>query len=125
MTNNIYYIKKGEKFPIHIKLKNQEEDKPLDLSGSVIKFQIKDELKDDFYVVEKEITTESDAHTVGRIQDGEKGEFIVRFTDDDYEKLVVERVYYLVMTWEIPDQDFRKVISSNNNEYLKFMVCIP
>lgn len=125
MTNNIYSIKKGEKFPIHFYVKFKEECKPIDLTGSIIKFQIKDELKDEIFVVEKTITTDTDISTVGQIINAENGEFVVRLTDDDYENLVVERVYYLVITWIVPDEDFVKVISSNGNEYLKFVVCIP
>lgn len=121
----MYTIKKGEKFPIQITVKNSDEDKPIDLTGSVIKFQLKDELKDDFYVIEKIISETSDAYTDGRILDPKKGEFIVRFTDEDYDILVTERVYYLIILWTIPDEDFVKVISSNAGETFKFKVCYP
>lgn len=122
---NIYTIKKGEKYPIKISIKNKDLDAPIDLTKAVIKFQLKDELKDEFCIVEKVLTTDSDVITTGQIVDPEKGEVIVRFTDEDFEKLVVERVYYATIWWEIPDEDFAKVISSNNKDYLKFMVCIP
>ncbi len=125
MTNNIYSIKKGEKYNIFIKVKNRDEDKPIDLTNSVIHFQLKDELKDEFYIIDKTITTETDAYTVGRILNPELGEFTVRFTDEDYDKLVCERIYYLIITWSIPDLDFSKVISSNCSEYFKFKVCYP
>lgn len=125
MTNNIYKIKKGEKFPIYIRIKNRDEDKPIDLTNATIKFQLKDELKDEFNIIEKIITIDSDADTIGRIITPENGELIVRFTDDDYDKLVVERVYYLTIWYEIESQDFAKVISSNGCENFKFIVCIP
>lgn len=121
----MYAIKKGEKFPIQITIKNSDEDKPIDLTGSIIKFQLKDELKDDFFVIEKIITENSEEYDVGRIIDPKNGELILRFTDDDYEKLVYERVYYAVIWWEIPEQDFAKVISSNGSNYFKFIMCIP
>lgn len=121
----MYAIKKGEKFPIQITIKNFDEDEPIDLTGSVIKFLLKDELKDDFYIIEKTISETSDAYTDGRILDPKKGELILRFTDEDFDKLVVERIYYLVLLWTIPDQDFVKVISSNVGDVFKFKVCYP
>ena len=125
MTNNIYKIKKGEKFPIYIKIKNRDEDKPIDLTNAIIKFQLKDELKDEFSVIEKVIDTESDVDTIGRITDPMNGEVIVRFNDDDYDMLVTQRIYYLTIWYEKPDENFAKVISSNACENLKFMVCVP
>lgn len=125
MANNIYCIKKGEKFPISITLHNRDEDIPIDLTNAVIKFQIKDELKDEFYVVNKTITEETDVDTIGRIVDPINGKVIVRLTDGDYENLVCERIYYLTITWEIPDEDFSKVVSSNCDENLLFKVCYP
>ena len=53
---NIYTIKKGEKFPIHITIKNKDLDEPIDLTGSIIKFQLKDELKYEYCVIDKTIT---------------------------------------------------------------------
>jgi hypothetical protein len=125
MANNIYSIKKGEKYPITIKLKNKDLDTPIDLTNAVIKFQIKDELKDEFCIIEKVITIDTDVYTEGRIVDPENGEIIIKFTDEDFDKLIVERIYYITIWWEIPDEDFAKVISSNNKDYLKFMVCVP
>lgn len=125
MANNIYSIKKGEKYPITIKLKNKDLDTPIDLTNAVIKFQIKDELKDEFCIIEKVITIDTDVYTEGKIVDPKNGEIIIKFTDEDFDKLIVERIYYITIWWEIPDEDFAKVISSNNKDYLKFMVCVP
>lgn len=125
MNNNIYTIKKGEKYPIQIKVKNKDLDTPIDLTNAVIKFQLKDELKDEFYIIEKNITTDSDIDMMGRIIDPQNGQLVVKFTDEDFDKLIVERIYYITIWWEIPDEDFAKVISSNNKDYLKFMVCVP
>lgn len=125
MANNIYSIKKGEKYPITIKLKNKDLDTPIDLTNAIIKFQIKDELKDEFCIIEKVITIDTDVYTEGRIVDPKNGEIIIKFTDEDFDKLIVERIYYITIWWEIPDEDFAKVISSNNKDYLKFMVCVP
>lgn len=123
--SNIYTIKKGEKFPIHITIKNRDLDEPINLTGSIIKFQLKDELKDEFFVIEKIIKEDTDISNVGKIIDAENGEVVVRFTDEDFENLVVERVYYATIWWEVPDEDFAKVISSNDKETFRFMVCIP
>ena len=125
MTNNIYKIKKGEKFPILIRIKNGDEDKPIDLTNAVIRFQLKDELRDEFNVIEKEITTETDIATIGKIINPTNGEVIIRLNDDDYKILVTERVYYLTIWYEIPEENFAKVISSNACGNLRFMVCIP
>lgn len=121
----MYTIKKGEKFPILFTIKNSDEDKPLDLSNSVIKFCIKDELRDDFNILEKNISETSDAYTDGRILDPKNGEFIIKFSDDDYDKLVAERVYYLVLYWTIPDEDFVKVISSDGSNVFTIKICYP
>ena len=125
MTNNIYKIKKGEKFPIFIRIKNRDEDKPIDLTNAIIRFQLKDELKDEFNVIEKEISVETDVNTIGRIINPTNGEIIIRLNDDDYDMLITERVYYLTIWYEIPEENFAKVISSNACGNLKFMVCIP
>lgn len=125
MTDNIYTIKKGEKYPILVKVKNSDEDKPIDLTNAQMKVQIKDELKDGFFVIEKIITTESDYYKEGKITSPQDGEFVFRFTDEDFDKLVEERVYYITIWWEIKDENFAKVISSNCKDVLKLIVCIP
>lgn len=122
---NMYTIKKYEKYPIVVRVKNNDEDKPIDLTNARIRFCLKDELKDNFYTIEKVITTESDAYSVGRILDPEKGEFVVRFTDEDFENLVAERIYFCEIWYEKPEEDFSKIISSNCNDYLLFKVCYP
>lgn len=125
MNKNIYTIKKGEKQNILIRFKNRDEDKPIDLSNSIVKVQIKDELKDEFNIIEKVITTTSDAYEIGRILDPEKGEIVFRFTDEDYDKLVCERIYFVIIWWEVPEQDFAKVVSSNGSETFMLKVCYP
>lgn len=122
---NIYTIKKGEKYPIQITIRNRDMDEPIDLTGSTIKFQLKDELKDDFFIIDKVITEETDSYTNGRIIEPQNGKLIVRFTDEDYDKLVIGRVYYITIWWEISSEDFSKVISSNGCETFKFTVCHP
>ena len=122
---NIYSIKKGEKYPIVIKFKNKDLDTPIDLTNAIIKFQIKDELKDEFCIIQKTITTDTDVLTEGRIVDPINGEVTIKFTDEDFEKLIVERIYYLTIWWEVPDEDFAKVVSSNDKDYLKFIVRVP
>lgn len=124
-SNNIYTIKKGEKYPIFIKIKNLDEDKPIDLTNANIKVHIKDELKDEFFIIEKYITANSDISSVGRIINPQNGELILKFNDEDFDKLVCERLYYVTIWWEIPSEDFAKVISSNCNEYLMLKVCNP
>lgn len=124
-SNNIYTIKKGEKYPIFIKIKNLDEDKPIDLTNANIRVHIKDELKDEFFIIEKYITANSDISSVGRIVNPQNGELILKFNDEDFDKLVCERLYYITIWWEIPSEDFAKVISSNYNEYLMLKVCNP
>lgn len=125
MGNFTYKIKKGYKGPISITVKNRDEDKPIDLTGSKILIQIKDELKDDFFIINKTITEDTDVYVDGRIVSPEEGQIIIRFNDEDYDKLVVERIYFLTIWWIKEDEDFAKVISSNNNEVLQFQVCYP
>lgn len=125
MADNIYTIKKGEKYPIFVKVKNSDEDKPIDLGNAQIRVQVKDELKDPFFVLEKIITTETDFYTEGKIINPQDGEFVFRFTDEDFNKLTEERVYYITIWWEIKEENFAKVISSNCKDVLKLIVCIP
>lgn len=125
MGNYTYKIKKGYKGPINITVRNRDEDKPIDLTGSKILIQIKDELQDDFYIIDKTITEDTDVYVDGRIVSPEEGQIIIRFNDEDYEKLIVERVYFLTIWWVKEDEDFAKVISSNCGEQLQFQVCYP
>lgn len=125
MGNYTYKIKKGYKGPINITVRNRDEDKPIDLTGSKILVQIKDELQDDFYIIDKTITENTDVAIDGRIVSPEEGQIIFRFNDNDYEKLVVERIYFLTIWWIKEEEDFAKVISSNNDEVLQFQVCYP
>jgi hypothetical protein len=125
MGNYTYKIKKGYKGPINITVRNRDEDKPIDLTGSKILIQIKDELQDDFYIINKTITEDTDVYVDGRIVSPEEGQIIIRFNDEDYEKLIVERVYFLTIWWVKEDEDFAKVISSNCGEQLQFQVCYP
>lgn len=125
MGNYTYKIKKGYKGPINITVRNRDEDKPINLTGSKILVQIKDELQDDFYIIDKTITENTDVYVDGRITSPEEGQIIIRFNDEDYEKLVVERIYFLTIWWVKEDEDFAKVISSNCGECLQFQVCYP
>lgn len=125
MGNYTYKIKKGYKGPINITVRNRDEDKPIDLTGSKILVQIKDELQDDFYIINKTITEDTDVYVDGRIVSPKEGQIIIRFNDEDYEKFVVERVYFLTIWWVKEDEDFAKVISSNCGEQLQFQVCYP
>ena len=59
----------------------------------------------------------------GKITDATNGKVIIRFDEDDFKLLVDERIYYLSIWWEVPSEDFVKVISSNCGEYLEFKVC--
>ena len=125
MSNNLYSIKQGEKYDISICIRDRDNDTPIDLTNAVIYFQLKDELKDEFFVIDKTITLDSDPFTDGRIIKPTEGIFTTRFTDEDYEKLVPERIYFLIITWSIPDKDFSKVVSSNCGENFLFKVCYP
>ena len=125
MGNYTYKLKKGYKGPINITARNRDEDKPIDLTGSKILIQIKDELQDDFFIINKTITEDTDVYEDGRIVVPKEGQIVTRFNDDDYDKLVVERIYFLTIWWIKEDEDFAKVISSNNNEVLQFQVCYP
>jgi len=125
MGNYTYKIKKGYKGPINITVRNRDEDKPIDLTGSKILIQIKDELQDEFYIINKTITENTDVYVDGRIVSPEEGQIIIRFNDEDYDKFVIERIYFLTIWWVKENEDFAKVISSNCGEQLQFQVCYP
>ena len=125
MGNYTYKIKKGYKGPINITVRNRDEDKPIDLTGSKILVQIKDELQDDFFIINKTITEDTDVYVDGRIVSPQNGQIIIRFNDEDYDKFIVERMYFLTIWWVKEDEDFAQVISSNCGEQLQFQVCYP
>ena len=125
MANFTYKLKKGYKGPINITVRNRDEDKPIDLTGSKILVQIKDELQDDFFIINKTITEDTDVYVDGRIVSPQNGQIIIRFNDEDYDKFIVERMYFLTIWWVKEDEDFAKVISSNCGEQLQFQVCYP
>ena len=125
MANFTYKLKKGYKGPINITVRNRDEDKPIDLTGSKILVQIKDALQDDFFIINKTITEDTDVYVDGRIVSPQNGQIIIRFNDEDYDKFIVERMYFLTIWWVKEDEDFAKVISSNCGEQLQFQVCYP
>lgn len=119
-----YSIRRSERYPIELTLINSDEAKPIDLTGASIRYALKDEVKDDFYIIDRTIDENTDIITDGgKITDATNGKVVIRFSEDDFNLLVDERIYYLVIWWIVPDENFVKVISSNCGEYLEFKVC--
>ena len=119
-----YSIRRSERYPIELTLINSDEAKPIDLTGASIRYALKDEVKDDFYIIDRTIDENTDIITDGgKITDATNGKVVIRFSEDDFSLLVDERIYYLVIWWIVPDENFVKVISSNCGEYLEFKVC--
>lgn len=119
-----YSIRRSERYPIELTLINSDEAKPIDLTGASIRYALKDEVKDDFYIIDRTIDENTDIITDGgKITDATNGKAVIRFSEDDFNLLVDERIYYLVIWWIVPDENFVKVISSNCGEYLEFKVC--
>lgn len=119
-----YSIRRSERYPIELTLINSDEAKPIDLTGASIRYALKDEIKDDFYIIDRTIDENTDIITDGgKITDATNGKVVIRFSEDDFNLLVDERIYYLVIWWIVPDENFVKVISSNCGEYLEFKVC--
>ena len=119
-----YSIRRSERYPIELTLINADEDEPIDLTGAKIRYALKDEVKDDFYIIDRTIDENTDIITDGgKITDATNGKVIIRFDEDDFKLLVDERIYYLSIWWEVPSENFVKVISSNCGEYLEFKVC--
>lgn len=119
-----YSIRRSERYPIELTLINSDEAKPIDLTDASIRYALKDEVKDDFYIIDRIIDENTDIITDGgKITDATNGKVVIRFSEDDFNLLVDERIYYLVIWWIVPDENFVKVISSNCGEYLEFKVC--
>lgn len=119
-----YSIRRSERYPIELTLINSDEAKPIDLTDASIRYALKDEVKDDFYIIDRTIDENTDIITDGgKITDATNGKVVIRFSEDDFNLLVDERIYYLVIWWIVPDENFVKVISSNCGEYLEFKVC--
>lgn len=119
-----YSIRRSERYPIELALINADEGEPIDLTGAKIRYALKDEVKDDFYIIDRTVDENTDIITDGgKITDATNGKVIIRFSEDDFKLLVDERIYYLSIWWEVPSEDFIKVISSNCGEYLEFKVC--
>lgn len=119
-----YSIRRSERYPIELALINADEGEPIDLTGAKIRYALKDEVKDDFYIIDRTVDENTDIITDGgKITDATNGKVIIRFSEDDFKLLVDERIYYLSIWWEVPSEDFIKVVSSNCGEYLEFKVC--
>lgn len=119
-----YSIRRSERYPIELALINADECEPIDLTGAKIRYALKDEVKDDYYIIDRTVDENTDIITDGgKITDATNGKVIIRFSEDDFKLLVDERIYYLSIWWEVPSEDFIKVVSSNCGEYLEFKVC--
>ena len=119
-----YSIRRSERYPIELALINADEGEPINLTGAKIRYALKDEVKDDFYIIDRTVDENTDIITDGgKITDATNGKVIIRFSEDDFKLLVDERIYYLSIWWEVPSEDFIKVVSSNCGEYLEFKVC--
>ena len=119
-----YSIRRSERYPIELALINYDEGEPIDLTGAKIRYALKDEVKDDYYIIDRTVDENTDIITDGgKITDAINGKVIIRFSEDDFKLLVDERIYYLSIWWEVPSEDFIKVIASNCGEYLEFKVC--
>lgn len=119
-----YCIRRSERYPIELTLINADESEPIDLTGAKIRYFLKDEVKDEEYIIDKTIDENTDIiEDGGKITDAINGKVIIRFDENDFDLLVDERIYYLSILWMVPDEDFIKVISSNCGEYLEFKVC--
>lgn len=119
-----YSIRRSERYPIELVLINADEGEPIDLTGAKIRYALKDEVKDDYYIIDRTVDENTDIITDGgKITDATNGKVIIRFSEDDFKLLVDERIYYLSIWWEVPSEDFIKVVSSNCGEYLEFKVC--
>ena len=119
-----YSIRRSERYPIELALINADEGEPIDLTGAKIRYALKDEVKDDFYIIDRTVDENTDIITDGgKITDATNGKVIIRFSEDDFKLLVDERIYYLSIWWEVPSEDFIKIVSSNCGEYLEFKVC--
>lgn len=119
-----YSIRRSERYPIELALINADEGEPIDLTGAKIRYALKDEVKDDYYIINRTVDENTDIITDGgKITDATNGKVIIRFSEDDFKLLVDERIYYLSIWWEVPSEDFIKVVSSNCGEYLEFKVC--
>lgn len=119
-----YCIRRSERYPIELTLINADESEPIDLTGAKIRYFLKDEVKDEEYIIDKTIDENTDIiEDGGKITDATNGKVVIRFDEDDFNLLVDERIYYLSILWMVPDEDFIKVISSNCGEYLEFKVC--
>lgn len=119
-----YCIRRSERYPIELTLINTDEDEPIDLTGASIRYALKDEVKDDYYIIDRTIDeTTSIVEDGGRITEPTNGKVVIRFDEDDFNLLVDERIYYLSIWWIVPSENFIKVISSNCGEYLEFKVC--
>lgn len=118
-----YSIRRSERYPIELTLINYDEGEPIDLTGAKIRYALKDEVKDDYYIIDRTVDENTDVITDGgKITDAINGKVIIRFSEDDFKLLVDERIYYLSIWWEVPSEDFIKVVSSNCGEYLEFKV---
>lgn len=115
-------IKKGESLGFAFIL--SENDTPIDLTGGNIIFQVRDGLADEgVYVINKTVTENSNAQTIGQINEPSEGKFFIMVTSSETADLSTLKPYFAAIYFTA--NGIKRCISANSNEVAQLIILNP
>ena len=115
-------IKKGESIGFAFTLR--QSGVPVDLSNSQMLMQVRENPEDDgVYLINKTISVNSDAESLGVITNPEQGQFYFKVNDSDIEDMSTTKPYFVAI-YHI-DGDICSCISAENFQMARFLVLNP
>lgn len=115
-------IKQGESLLFAFSL--DKNGSPLNLAGSSILFQVREDLVDNgVYKINKTITENSDIDTIGKITAPKDGMFSVKIDDSETASLSTLKSYFLAIY--LVSGDLTRCISANDGQSAQFIVLNP
>lgn len=115
-------IKKGESvgFPFAL----NQQGAPVDLTDMQVLLQVRENIEDTgVYLIEKTISTDSDAEETGVIINPTTGQFYFKINKEDIADMSTTKPYYMAIY--LLDGDLRVCISANNFQVAQFLVLNP
>lgn len=118
----ILRIKKGETLGFAFTLTHNQI--PIDLTDAEILVQVRDSAVDDgTFVIDKNVTENSDVATEGRINNPTEGQFFIMITSSETENLSTLKPYFIAIY--LLKDNVSRCISANSNELAQLIVLNP